>query len=306
MTVYTYSTYQAPAEEAPVQPVGVRIDADAGRTTSVVIRNGVMTQEQSSAQRVTSSELNPHYGDGSVFATARNPRGSAVTKITPETMLTIAEVQAPASFFEEQGFIHRGADGRYAEGSGQPQEAAQEALPADNPDALHMPDEVIAGVNEALEVVSDQHRDPLVATAIAVATGQLDQAELQRKFVSVAGVTPEEAAARVSFVQAAYQQQAESAVTHRCGIAAGDLPALWAWAKESQPGALRDAVNKQVHHSDLSGYRALADRWQRENPPSLEAVKAAGLETRQMGDKPEVFLDGRWLPIATAARIGMI
>jgi hypothetical protein len=69
---------------------------------------------------------------------------------------------------------------------------------------------------------------------------------------------------------------------------------------------LRDAVLKQVHTSDLSGYRGLADRFLAETPPALETVKAAGYHTRQDGTLPEVFMDGQWLTIATAARLGML
>lgn len=71
-------------------------------------------------------------------------------------------------------------------------------------------------------------------------------------------------------------------------------------------GALRDAVQKQVHSLDLSGWRGLASRYLADMPPTLEAVKAGGYDTRQQGDRAEVFMDGRWITIAAAARLGML
>jgi hypothetical protein len=69
---------------------------------------------------------------------------------------------------------------------------------------------------------------------------------------------------------------------------------------------LREALNQQVHQSSMAGYRALADRFFAENPPPLAAVVAAGIETRKLGDQPEVFMHGRWLSLGAAARLGYI
>jgi flavin-binding protein dodecin len=60
-----------------------------------------------------------------------------------------------------------------------------------------MPAEIAEAVDRALDGVSDSNIDPLVATGVAVATGQLDRATLDRKVQQASGATPEEAASRV-------------------------------------------------------------------------------------------------------------
>jgi hypothetical protein len=306
MAVTSINMYEGPqSTEAP--QTGIRVNADAGRTSSIVFRNGEAFDNSRSVERVTSSQINPHYEDGTVFASARSRSGFAVSEVTPDTLITVGGVQAPASFFESQGIVHRGADGRYEEGSGQPQ-GAQGApeTPEDDLDALTMTSESAKAVDDALEGIPDAHINPLVATAIAVATGELDDSTLVQKITAIGGMSEEEVSSRLSTVRAAYEQQAAAAITGRCGVPPEALQEFYQWARENQKGALRAAVNQQVHANDLSGYRGLADRWFRENPPSIDAVKAGGFDTRIQDKRAEVFMAGRWLSIAAAARLGML
>jgi len=306
----SYQHYQAPATESVPEPINPRINAEAGTTVSVVSINGQTFTEMRGVEKMTADELNPRYQDGSVFATAKSALGGiGVGAIKPDTLITINGVQATCQTFENAGLIHRDARGEYQEGSGradEPQEAPQ-AHTEGTADAVEMPSEIQEGVNRALDGVEDQQLVPLVASGIAVATGELDISRLEAQLSNFSGVSKEEAASRVAFMQEAYQAQADTAVTSRCGISAEDLPAFWAYCKESrQLGSLRDALNLQVHKSSMSGYRALADRFLSDNPPSLAAVVAAGMETRQLGDRAEVLIEGRWLPLATAAKLGYI
>jgi hypothetical protein len=302
----SYQTYQAPSEESAQAPVQSRVDADAGMTTRVIIRNGVSTVEQTTSRGITGAELNPHHGDGSVFETARSKHSIGLQEITDETLLTINGVQATAKFFKAEGYIHQTADGKWVEGSGQAEAAPEAAPEADTSNDLSMPGEVAEAVDRALDGVADSNIDPLVATGIAVATGQADLAILARKMVQWSGATPQEAATRIATMQQAYQMQADSAITSRTPVSAADLPHLYAWAKQAAPAELRCAVQSQIHSNDFSGYRALAERYLASNPPSLNAVRAAGIEVRTEGKVPEVFLEGRWITLPTAARLGMI
>ena len=299
----SFQSYQAQPQETPqtLRPV---IDADAGQTSRVIIRDGVAVTDHTSSAAVRSSELNPHFNDGTVFASARSMHGMGVQEIGPDTLITIAGVQGTVRFFEKEGLVHRAADGSYAEGSGDPQEAAEEAPKVDTADDLSMPSEVVAAVDQALEGVSDANITPLVGLGIGVATGQVDRAHLEQQLQRFSGASPEEAGARVSMIEAAYQQQANAAITARSGVAEADLGDFYEWAKESQGGALRGAIEKQIHSNDFSGYRSLAARYLAECPPSLNAVKAAGYQVRTEGAQAEVLMDGRWLTIATAARLG--
>ena len=307
----SYQT-QAPASEAPTGPA-VRIDADAGRTSRVTVQGGVYTAESTSSGRVTAAEINPHYGDGTVFATAKSMHGIGVTEIKGDTLLTIDGVQAPASFFESHGLVHRGQHGEYREGSGQDdplqaEAAANEVSEAANADDLSMPSEVAEAVDNALDGVPDHGIAPLIGLGIGAAVGQIDRASLESRLAQFSGASPAEAAARVSTMAAAYQMQADAALENRGGIAAGDIASFYAWAKANHQGELRGAVESQIHGNNFGGYRALADRYLADNPPSLVAVQAGGYETRGgKGTEPaEVFIDQRWLTIRTAAKLGYL
>ncbi len=150
----SYSTYRAPTEETPHH--SPRYDSDAGRTSSIIIRDGVAYADSSSSNSVTSAELNPHFQDGTVFATAKSMNSIGVQEITPETLITIGGVQSTVRFFEKEGFIHRDANGNYVEGSGDAQEAPQAAPVEDTADRLAMAAEGSAGIDCALEGVGDQ------------------------------------------------------------------------------------------------------------------------------------------------------
>jgi hypothetical protein len=120
------------------------------------------------------------------------------------------------------------------------------------------------------------------------------------------GSTPEAAAARLEAGISVLQAQADAAISSQCGVAPTDLAHFYAWAKENQKGQLRDAIQAQVNGNSFAGYRALANRYLAENPPSIAALEAGGYEVRQNSDQPEVMIDGRWMTLRTAARLGII
>jgi hypothetical protein len=107
-------------------------------------------------------------------------------------------------------------------------------------------------------------------------------------------------------MQAAYQAQADKALMTRSGMSESELPAFYAWAKATHRGELQQAVQRQLHSHDVSGYRALAERWFAATPPSIKAIEAAGLPVRNLGQKAEVFVSGRWMTPAAAAKVRLL
>jgi hypothetical protein len=305
----SFQSYEPPSTESVAATVRPQFDAQAGQTVSVTSVDGVMTTELRDVHAVSAAELNPRHGDGSVFATARSPTSIGLTSIKPDSLITINGVEASCEAFQKAGLVHQDAQGNWHEGSGRA-EGAQEA-PQEDPqaqaDAVGMSDDVLESVNRALEGVEDAQIDPLAAAGIAVATGELDLQRFEDQMANFTGVSKAEAASRVGAITQAYQSQADAAVTERCGVSPEDLPAFWQFCREPrQLGSLRNALNQQVHQSSMSGYRALAGRFLAETPPSLAAVVEAGMETRQLGETPEVFTNGRWMTVAAAARLGLV
>lgn len=95
-------------------------------------------------------------------------------------------------------------------------------------------------------------------------------------------------------------------------LSADDLGTFYEWAKQNHRGQLADAIGKQVHNSDISGYRALAARYLATVPPSAAALKAAGVPVRRSSHKAgavEVYIPGAgngWMTPQAAARAGFL
>lgn len=297
--------YEAPADAAIYR--APLVNADAGTTIRVVEVNGETTiSEDRRGSRASAAELNPHYNDGTVFATAKSRNGTFVRSITEETLITINGVQASCKNFEEAGLIHRDASGAFVEGPSAEAAEASKETPEETGgvDELHMPDDVITEVHRAFDTLQDHHVDPILAMGVAATMGQMDFTQVAAKLVNFSGTRPAEAEGQVEYVRAAYQEQANAAVSARCGIAPEDIGDFWAYCKENHSGSLRDAVNEQLHRGSMGGYRALAGRYMAANPPTLAAVKAGGYETRSLGATPEVLIDGKWMTVQIAARLG--
>jgi hypothetical protein len=89
----------------------------------------------------------------------------------------------------------------------------------------------------------------------------------------------------------------------RYGIGAADKADFYEWAKTNHKGQLQDAVSKQLRSQDVSGYKALADKWLSLNPPSMDAIRANGsIPIRGQ----EIFIEGQWMSRKAAASAGLI
>jgi hypothetical protein len=154
--------------------------------------------------------------------------------------------------------------------------------------------------------VEQGYLDALISTCVGVGSGQLPASALALKFAQVSGLGIDESAGRAAVVMGAYQAQADEALASRSGIEAADLPDFYAWCKANHRGDLQEAMQKQVRMHDVQGYTALASRWLATVPPSLQALKAAGLPVRTLSRTPEVYLQGQWMTPGAAALAGLI
>lgn len=277
----------------------LREEAPVHRTSSIA---GVMTETtEKNIDRGNSGH------DTSVDgwkATARSTTGRAIAAadIGPDTLITLNGVQAKASFWVSEGRLTKGADGSYQEGSG-----PVEALQLVQGDIAPIPDAVMEGVNAALEPLPQESLEMITATGISVALGRSDDASLVRKFAQASGIELADAGQRLTAVKAVYQAQADNAIRSRSGISAAEAPAFWEWCRQNHQGQLQDAIGKQMYAADVSGYKALADRWMSSTPPTLAALTAGGIPTRKDGSGVlQCNVRGQWMTPAAAARAGLI
>lgn len=298
--VQRHSMYQAPAD-APAPISSYQAARQCGETLRATFTDGVLTEGSDTQDRARVSDASAFAGSEGFAATARNQNGTPVTALLPTTLVTIDGVQAPISSFVAAGRLQKTADGSYSEAA-----AAPEVAPNDASDVMPMDAQTMDAVNAALETVDQGSLDGLMAMGVAVAVNGLDPRTLDHKFTSVSGLGGEDAAQRLGTMQAAYQAQADRALMTRSGLSADDLPAFYAWAKATHRGELQQAVQRQLQSHDVSGYRALADRWFSATPPSLKALSSAGFQTRNLGSGDEVFIGGQWMSPGAAARVGLI
>lgn len=292
----SYSTY-VPEDHQEVYSSGpnIREESPVYRTTTT---NGAMSQSSEQAvDRGRESQLNPAYGTESWQATAITKTGRSVSTITGDTLVTLAGVQGSVDFFVSEGLLQQGPDGKYTEGSG-PAPAAQTVDPGHSP----IDEGAMSVVNAALDPLPQQSLNVIEAYATSVALGRLEDSSLVAKFSQASGLDPAASADRLGAVKAIYQDHADKAT----GLDATDHAEFWAWAKANHPGQLQEAIGKQLNGHNVSGYKALADRWMASTAPSLAALSRAGIQTRNPSSGPECFIAGRWMSPESAARAGLI
>lgn len=298
----SFNTYTGPVEP----PSGaswnaVRVHDTVNRVSST---DGIVTEDAAPASdRGNAGQLNPYAGTDSIFATARNANGSPLLEITGETLVTIAGVQAPVQFFVAEGVLQKNGDGSF--GPAAAKTAAVETPNGNDEDVQLLDPAAMGTVNQALAEVEQGSLDSLMASATGTAIGKMDAASLAQRFSHASGLSVEESHARVATIKGAFQGQADSALKGM-GIGATDLAEFYAWAKANHQGELQQAVQMQLRTHAVAGYRDLATRWQSATPPSLNALKAAGLPVRTQGTSMEVYLRGQWMSPKAAAKSGFI
>lgn len=297
----SFSTYQGPTEptSAP-QWNAVRVHDGVNRMSSI---DGVLTETADAANgKGHAGELNPYHGTDSIFATARSPNGLPVTEILPSTLVEIAGVQAPVSFWVSEGILQKQADGSYGQTEGKA-EAAPEDTAAD---FLPLDAAAMGSINQALAEVPQGNLDSIMAVATGVAIGRIAPGALAQKFAQASGLSIEESSARVATITAAFQGQTEQALMTRSGLTRSDIPEFMAWAKATHQGALQEAVSLQMMTHNVSGFAALAEKWFASVPPSVAALKAAGIPSRVQGNGTEILVRGQWMSPKAAAKAGLI
>lgn len=296
------------AGEIDLQPQHVtpttRVDPE---TTRVVTRGGVQVVETAGQEKGRASELNPHHGSDSVLATAQHPKGLPVYRIEDETLITVNGVQASAAFWAKEGVLTKNPEGDYVEATEAPQ-AEPEAFDGE---VDPIPEQYMAAVNAALEPLPQDALDGFAAVAVGAAVGRIDQAAMVTKFAQASGVDLADAEARIGAVAQVYRVQTLKALAKQ-GIGEQDAEAFFDYCRKHKPEAMQEAIGRQLHAHDVSRWAPLARQWLAEVAPSVETLKAAGLQTRKSshGAKGhEVFIPGAgkgWMSLSAAARSGLI
>lgn len=307
-----FTSYQHGAEEAQLQPQHItQTIRHNPETTRVVVREGVQSVETAGQDKARSSEAGPFHGTEGIFSTARNANGTPVMVIGDDTLLEYQGVQATAKTLAMAGVISRNPDGTYAEsqsslGNPETEESPEEATGSgDVP--IHPVN--MAEIHEAVTGLDEGVVHGILSIGIGVASGKLDAGKLEDHWARATGQRGEDS--KLGRLQAIFQFQADRA-TMKAGIAQEDLGNFYEWAKANHRDQLADAIQKQVHQASSAGYATLAAKYMSSSAPSVEALKAAGLQVRKSSHRHgqvEVFIPragAGWMSPSAAARAGFL
>ena len=161
----------------------------------------------------------------------------------------------------------------------------------------------MAQVNTLLEPLPQSALDSIVAHTAAVVAGKLSNASLVAKFATLSGISLADAGQRLTVINAVYQAQTDQTLQTRHSIGPADKADFFQWCRTHKSGQMKDAFQRQMHGSDVSGWAPLANQWLAINPPSMEAIKASG---RIPVRGQEIFIEGQWMSPKAAARAGLI
>ena len=290
----SYSSY-IPAGHEDLFAAGpqLRTDSVIHRTTS---SGGVMLEtSEASTDRGNAGQINPNFGDGSWKATATTKHGRPVSQIDGDSLVRIAGIQGSVDFFVSEGYLQKAPDGTYTEGTGNAQ------APQAQIDTHSLSEQSMTLVNQMLEPLPQSQLDSVIAQVAGVTAGTLSDASLTHKFATTSGISLEDAGQRLTVLKGLYQSQTDVAISSKYGISADDKADFYQWCKSNAMREMQDAVMKQLHSNEVSGWKPLADRYLAANAPSLNAFKAAGVPVRDN----QVFLGGHWMTPKAAAQAGL-
>jgi hypothetical protein len=156
-----------------------------------------------------------------------------------------------------------------------------------------------------MQPVPDNVRGAVFSLAASAAAGTGSMEDVVRRVVAESGLHPDEARQRITYAQQVYQAQADSFLVHRVGIAESDLPAFYETVRKD-PRTMQRAINEQTL-GKMTVWRELANKhYFSKEAPRVDALAAAGYETRNVSGTPEVRIGGFWASVKGAARAGLI
>lgn len=182
---HSYSTYVAPEESQETSQTGPLI-RDTGSTSSVSFRDGAMRYEDSQkVHSINSTDLSP-YVEGDWRAGAKKPNGFPAQTITEDTIVSLAGAEGQVKSFVIAGLLKETANGYELADAIEDAPQVQEDL-SDTPG---MPQEIVTGMDAAMEVFDDKTLEAGVSLGISHLTGDVDFGAVVRKLAMGSGKDP--------------------------------------------------------------------------------------------------------------------
>ncbi|MDO3576655.1 hypothetical protein [Ralstonia pseudosolanacearum] len=308
----SYNTYQ-PTEEDNAPLVQDNTVQQTGTVHSITINGSDGRYASSGVQSFSAAEDFSVFDAGDWRSTARSAQGFPTNEIGEDSVVTIGGISSPVKVFVTTGVLQKQGNEYVLAGGQQTQQGQQQAPQqqaqedeAQGDDSAAIPDDVAQAMNAAAEPFSQPVYDQGVALGVAAALGDIPLESVAAGVAKNSGMEPGDVAQRADFIIQSYQQQADTYITSRLGLAAEDLHDFYAYARENK-GALRAALNGQLYGGSMAAWKPLVDGYMSSTAPSADALRSRGFETKQGADGAElVRINGTWMSLKAAARAGLI
>lgn len=298
--------------------------------------------ESGSITRQTAADLAP--ASSGILGTLRNNAGFPTGSIGPNCTVELPGMgRTSVKVAANLGFLTLTADGRYVEAGGpgnaegglrqgsmqQEQQAADsnntQQQQADEGPALFGSTPSGQNLEEAYGVLIEPVQQATYEAMLASATAHLTQdgnldglvsalasrygSDLTNDYSAFHGVDiasdsdiKERAANAIKAGAEMWQLQADRHVK-----AAGVEPSdFYEWARENNPGALKQAIQGQLFGRSLKGYTDLMNSYFDNVPPTLEALQRGGIPTKEQGGQTLVQLGGAWMSLKAAVKARLV
>lgn len=246
---------------------------------------------------------------GSIMATMQTSYGSPTATMSPSTTVELEpgnpSTRTTLDVAERMGMVTRNALGIY-EAVGQAALETPSEVQQDEAQGIELfsPAEEAQFASAIVDIPQALYDQAMVSAAASVAaTGDIE--DLASSLAATCGMAPSQLQEVQASATAMFQAQADKTIS-----ALGVNPSeFYDWARTHHGEKLGQAVRTQLTTRSVDGYRGLVKTYLDQVVPSLGALKAAGLETKEAKARVTnemVFIHGTWMETKTAARIGLI
>ena len=256
----------------------------------------------------TNSEFGTHQAsEGAQIFSAKGSPKSFID--SPNDLVTFQGMPVQAKTLETMGVLKLNGQGRYdfVDQAPTPEQQEQQQATTDHHDSFSMSESENNEINAmipkgidhgALQAITSRGIDSMITGDLTHTITALSQ---------TSGKTPAEAAQSVGKVVETFTNASNRYLENTVGMNQADIPEFYDWAKTHASGDLKAAVSKMISTNNFRDMGKLVGSWAAANPPSEQALKAAGYRTGKSTDGSlTVFIKGNEMSVKAAARAKLI
>jgi len=256
----------------------------------------------------TSSEFGSHQAaDGAKIYSATGIPKATIDK--PNDLVNYQGMPVQAVTLEKMGVLKLNSQGRYdfVEQAPTLEQQEQQQASSDLHDSFSMSDAENNEINSVIpEGIEGGMLQAITSRGIdGAVTGDLTHTV--NALAQSTGRTPEEAAQTVGKVVETFTKASDRYLEQTVGMTKADIPEFYEWAKTHASGDLKAAINTMVSTNNFKAMGRLVGSWAAANPPTEQALKAAGYRVGKANDGSlTVFIKGNEMSVKSAARAKLI